>query len=296
MADQGTTTRNLHLQEMRVCCQGQGGGGEGHSYSQCDLSRASSFGDTKSIVSTTPSVSSTPSSSALSQFFGSTSNSPDENNGSQQGQVEAEEEDNDDDDYNAETEPGAVAMRQRINQVMLDGRAKNTDNAYGNNFAHPERSNGALGEFYKWCKAGPNVAVNNLVTLPSKVSFKSCDPTEIRVAEYFDQHLLKRKTYNPVSRQFEVDKPLGNSGLVTAYKALNSFYLYRANRHKGGMDGYRKKFGPPPKENKNIKLLIAGQRKALAKNRREKHLPRGKAALALEGYTEDQNRQLLSLG
>jgi len=199
----------------------------------------------------------------------------------------------DDDEDNPEA--GADANRQFMNRTIMDSRAENTKKLYGNNFDNPARSAGAVGEFYKWCRAGPLEKVNGKLTSADKKK-KHCHPTETLVTQYFQQHLLQRKVYNPKTRQFDLDKPLGPSALDNQNKGLIAFYRYRANEFRGGPDKYRERYGPPPGENKYIKALIKAQLTKLAIVRRENHLPRGKAALLLEGYTEDQNRQLFEFG
>ena len=76
-------------------------------------------------------------------------------------------------------------------------------------------------------------------------------------------------------------------------KALRALYDSQAANYQDGPEAFKVKYGAKPNDGKELNGLKRQQKNTVAETRQKLHKPRGKAALAMEGYTRDQNQQLL---
>ena len=99
---------------------------------------------------------------------------------------------------------------------------------------NPAKSSGAVGEFYKWCTAGPNEIVCGLKTDSGKEKY-DCVPANCIVQECINEHLLKRPGWNKKEQECtECDKLAGSHTLTNHIKALKALYDHQAATHEGG--------------------------------------------------------------
>lgn len=178
--------------------------------------------------------------------------------------------------------------------TRADSRATGTQSLYGS-VKDPLKGSGTLKEFGLWCKASRGDVVSNLKVDDTKHPYPVV-PTSAICVEFVQRHLLRRKQYNKTTRQYTVDEPLGKSSLDNAFKSLKALYDYQAGVFPGGAEAFQRKYGNRPNKGGELTAQKVGLSTKTAEVRRSKHKPRGKGALAMEGYTRDQNRQLFEFG
>ena len=194
-----------------------------------------------------------------------------------------------------------VPTKERGYQSMKDAgiqraeaRRKSVQNLYGN-LEDPSQPGGYVHGFYLWCVAGPGVMVQGVLTDAEKQVY-SCVPSAVICHEFFTRHFLLRPQYDRKDKTHTIKKTVGSSSVDNCIKALKALWDYQAACHKEGKDGYERDFGARPNSNKELSGLKNTHGASTAEERQAKHLPRGKASLAMEGYTRDQNRQLFEFG
>ena len=81
-----------------------------------------------------------------------------------------------------------IAINQGIAMQRADDRGKKTNYLYGN-VKCPEESSGYIGEFARWCKAGPNEEINGWMTDPTKSDY-TVVPNMSNVYDFMVMHFV----------------------------------------------------------------------------------------------------------
>lgn len=185
------------------------------------------------------------------------------------------------------------AVRVRVERARIGARREGTKKLYGD-VTNPAKSGAYIGEFYRWCKAGPGVVVNGLKTSNNKKVYHVIPSTPI-ATEFFQDHFLKRPKSDKKGN-FVVENNHSDSAISNCIKALVALYVYQSQVYEGGPTAFAAKYGDRPNLRGELKALRGDYRKGTATERRVKHLPRGAAALTMQGYTREQNQQLFEFG
>ena len=178
---------------------------------------------------------------------------------------------------------------------FVGGISQGTKNLYGD-IKDPLTGTGYAGEFAKWCRASSNQVFNGVKTSPQKEVYLVPLPCETVVLEYFRDHFLKRKQYDRKTRSYIIDKPHSGSSIDNCLKALKKMYDYQAKLYPGGPTAYAKDRGRRPNDGGTIKTLRNAYLRSAREARKRNYSPRGLGTLVMEGYTDDQNRQVCEFG
>ena len=179
-------------------------------------------------------------------------------------------------------------------EMAVDTRAKGTRKLYGN-LRMPKNSRGYIGGFARWCMAGPNELVDGVLTDPGKEPYAIIATMDL-CKQYIAMNFLRRKLYNQKEKEYNIDKMHSKSGLDNCIKALKGLYDLQASKHPSGLQGFQNEYGCRPNSLNELTMLKLNHSRKLPEERRKKHLPRGKGALVMQGYTKAQNQQLFTFG
>jgi hypothetical protein len=183
-------------------------------------------------------------------------------------------------------------IQRYVAQRRADTRAKGTQKLYGS-MKDPSERGGYLGEFAKWCKAGPQAYVCGMETDAGKQPYDVI-PTIPMCTEFMSMHFMKRPQWD--GRAYTRVKAHSKSNVENCMKALKGLYDYQAGVYPGGLEKYKFIFGDRPNSNLELTGLKSALASETAAERRDKHLKRGKASLGRQGYNRDQNRQMFEFG
>ena len=185
-------------------------------------------------------------------------------------------------------------LTQRVELARHESRRKGTKILYGD-FTDPENGGSYTGEFIAWCALGPNMEFKGCTTLPTKRVMDHI-ATSYNCIEFLQDHFLKWPKLDKKTKTYSIKEPHSKSAIQNVIKALGAMYRYQKSIHPDGAEAFVQKYGKGPNEERQLGALKTRYCRDTAQHRRTKHLPRGKGALTMEGYSRNQNLQMFEFG
>lgn len=202
----------------------------------------------------------------------------------------------------ASLNPLLPTMEQQRNSDMMaakqraESRREGVQALYGHMEDPSTEAGGYVREFYEWCRAGPDEYVRGMKTCLDKTVYQ-CLSGKSSVFMFMSYHFLQRPLRDKKTLKYTVhEKKNGKWAVANCIKALKALYDYQKAHWAEGPDAYVKLCGPRPNDEGELTGLKKTHGLRRAEDRQKKHLPRGKAAITMEGYTRDQNQQLFDYG